>query len=310
MVSKRAKKTVTIEHLDAGPTTEAPGHGSTSVETRNGPAKPVSHEEPVNPDHLLEFRTNNGKIIKDIFETIKNVLNYSNFVFTQKGLKLGTVDEDQQILVHLTMDPEFFQVYHCQPEALRVGLDIGKLQKAVHMCKANWYVTWIIHKDNPYVVMIIAQNPTKTVEVVNEIDLMDILPYNIQEDIDYDPPPQVYSAGFQEICKLMYVLETTKVNIRICSNAVVFTNIDGTQRQKWSLIVPPGASERPATPVKGGTFPLKILRNFSKASNLSTYVKIYLKEGFPLVCEYELSEHAILRYLLSPFVEEGPDDAQ
>ena len=60
--------------------------------------KPI-HQESHNrtlqphPDHLLELRTINGTTFKGIMESLKNVLNDANLVFTEKGLRMTMIDQ-------------------------------------------------------------------------------------------------------------------------------------------------------------------------------------------------------------------------
>jgi len=318
---KAPKKQITIESLDEETETV---HISAKKLSAKSEAEPAFTP---NPDHVLEFKVRNGKVFKDIFETMKNILNYSNFRFTEGGMRLQTVDEEQEILINLTMEKEYFQYYHCNPslydkekDLLRIGLDIDKLQKIICICGTNWGMTWIVHKDRPGMLRIIMENPTKTSRVTDDLPTMHIESYDIDDNLDYGIPPKVNSVEFQKICKEMYKIGATKMEIKISNDLISFRNLqdgedsNGIAARKWELHIDSLPTEDDAVPVVqepvSGVFPLKLIRNFSKASNVSTWVNIYLEKGLPLVCEYELNEFGVLRYMLSPYPEEGDEELE
>src|SRR5947209_3130243 len=97
------------------------------------------------PDHLLEVRTEYGNIFKSLLDTLKSVLNDANIVFTEKGLKLCSVDSQLHALVHLFMDAEKFEFYHCT-EKLVLGVDIDLLYRTIKTNKMNDLMCLSIHK--------------------------------------------------------------------------------------------------------------------------------------------------------------------
>lgn len=319
MVSRKTKKQqVSIEQLDM-PATETVVLGKDSGKPEKASSKATLQsgayykEYVPDPDNIVEFRFNDGKVLKDIFETMKYLLNETNIIFTPKGLKVQTVDEDDEILVHLVINEDYFRYYHCQLDFFRIGLDIEGLQKTIRVCKKNWTMTWTIKKNAPNKVEILMENPTKTSKVNNILPTRYIKPYNINDDLDYGPAPEVSSAEFQFICKEMHQIGATKLRMDITNDSIEFKNIGGMAERTWTLPIqmcPPVDGEVIPTEIEpvSGIFPLNFLKNFSKAASVSNYVKIYLENGLPLVCEYDLNDQgSVLRYLLSP--DSPADDA-
>jgi hypothetical protein len=86
---------------------------------------------------------------------------------------------------------------------------------------------------------------------------------------------------------------------------LVFRNLDGTTQR--TVIVNIGdeygqenvqENEKKSDDARG-VFLLKFLKSFAKAANLSPRVKIFLQNDSPLICEYPISDHGTLKYVLS-----------
>ena len=53
-----------------------------------------------------------------------------------------------------------------------------------------------------------------------------------------------------------------------------------------------------------GRFPLRFLLMFTKATNLSKHIGIYLKNDFPMVIQYSIANLGELRFALTPRVSD------
>jgi len=258
------------------------------------------------PNHLLEVRTEYGNIFKSLLDTLKSVLNDANIVFTEKGLKLCSIDSHKNAIVHLFMDAEKFEFYHCK-EKLVLGVDIDLLYRTIKTNKMNDLMSLVLHKDHRDVLKISFENEQKKTCVRDEITLLNLREGNITEKLEYPRASNMDSQGFQNICREMAGFQATLLEIRNEGDKLVFSNRNGTTMRTvevgiGSSIDTEGNVQHdtapPAQESVGGVFSLKFLKSFAKAANLSPEVKIYLKNDYPLICEYSVANLGSLKYVL------------
>jgi len=285
---------------------------TTETRTNESTGNGVHVFKDVVPDenHLLEMRTLAGNTFRNLLDTLKAVLNDANIVFTEKGLKLAAVDTKRHALVHLFMDASSFQHYHCQ-QKLVLGVDIDSLHRTMKTNKSNDLMCFIYRKDNPGFLDVFFENTHKKTKVFDRLKLLSLKEYNIFDKIVYKVPvPEMDSQLLQSICREMSSFGATKLEIqKLGGKELVFRNLDGTTQR--TVVIDIGdeyGQDSPAPEEKcedaRGVFLLKFLKSFAKAANLSPKVKIYLQNESPLICEYSISDHGTLKYVLS-----GEEDA-
>jgi len=270
-------------------------------------------------NHLLEVRTHAGNTFKNLLDTLKAVLNDANIVFTEKGLKLASVDTNKHALVHLFMEASSFEFYHCT-QKLVLGIDIEIFHKTIKTNKLNDMMCFIVRKDNPGFLEVSFENYLKGTRVSDTIKLLSLKEYNIKDKIEYKMPPEMDSQSFQNICREMASFQADLLEIKSVGDDLIFSNLNGTTKRQVVVRVgnpdevnqtPSAAynsnatrwSSRTTSTSKGedarGVFLLKFLKSFAKAASLSPRVRIYLKNDSPLICEYSVAGLGTLKYVLS-----------
>ena len=258
-------------------------------------------------NHLLEMRTVAGNTFKNLLDTLKTVLNDANIVFTEKGLKLASVDTNKHALVHLFMEANSFEFYHCK-QKLVLGIDIESLHRTIKTNKLNDLMCFIVRKDNPGYLEVSFENCLKGTRVSDQIKLLSLREYNIFDKIEYILPPEMDSQSFQNICREMASFGANLLEIKSIGDKLIFSNLDGNTRRQVVVRVGNGdESSTSAKPDASGVFLLRFLKSFAKAASLSPRVRIYLKNESPLICEYSVAGLGTLKYVLSC---EEPDVAE
>lgn len=295
---------------------------SSKSQSRNSTSEPNnasvvnSFKEYVPDDnHLLEMRTLAGNTFKNLLDTLKAVLNDANIVFTDRGLKLASVDTNRHALVHLFMEASSFEFYHCK-QKLVLGIDIESLHRTIKTNKLNDLMCFIVRKDNPNYLEVSFENFLKGTKVSDSIKLLSLKEYNIYDKIEYKMPPEMDSQSFQNICREMASFQASLLEIKSVGDELIFSNLDGTTRRQVIVRVSNGDdinntsynasrwnNNSETTVSKGedarGVFLLKFLKSFAKAASLSPRVRIYLKNDSPLICQYSVAGLGTLKYVLS-----------
>lgn len=279
---------------------------SSSSHSTSTPSSATNFKEYVpDPNHLLEVRTLAGNTFKNLLDTLKAVLNEANIVFTDKGLKLAAVDTNKHALVHLFMEAQSFEFYHCK-QKLVLGIDIERLHRTIKTNKLNDLMCFILRKDDPSYLEVSFENFQKGTHVSDRIKLLALQEYNIYDKIEYKMPPEMDSQSFQNICREMAGFHATLLEIQSVGNELIFSNVDGDTRRRVVVKVSNGedptgtyqTQENHDNDAKG-VFMLKFLKSFARAANLSPHVRIYLKNEKPLICEYSVASLGTLKYVLT-----------
>lgn len=289
---KKSKKAAPVVDLDA----------------LNISSSPSGFEDYTPPDNIiLEVRTMSGITFKNLLDTLKAVLTEANIIFTQKGLKLVVVDPKRHAVVHLFMERESFQFYHCKEEKVVVGVDIDLLYRTVKTNKTNDLLCLSVDKNNRHVLEISFENSQKGTKTSDKLSLRSLRETVIVEQIKYPLPTEMDSVAFQNICREMCSFNATKLEILYKDNMMYFSNIDGEPKRTVSLKIKDPSPKSKSLPPQRGIFSLQFLKPFTKASNLSQKVRLYLKTNEPLTCEYSVDHLGTLKYLLSPEPEDEED---
>jgi len=255
-----------------------------------------------NPDNLLEVKTISGSMFKILLESLKAVLNDANLVFSEKGLTMLAVDTNLKTLVHLFMDASSFEYYYCK-ERLLLGVDINLLHKLIKTNKMNDTLCFIHRESQRDKLIVCFENQEKGSKVVHEMPLMALKEYRIEDKIEFNmPPPEINSVDFQNICRDMASLGTTRMEIQIVGDEISFISKDGQTKPRQTLrIQTQGEADHSMYEMARGVFDLKYLQSFAKATNLGPRVKLYLQSGNPIIIEYNLNANmGVLKFMLSP----------
>lgn len=92
------------------------------------------------------------------WESLKELLDNANFIFTEEGLYLNSFDRNKISLINLHVKRSSFQRYAFSQRYL-IGLNIVTLYKAFKMCGKQTRITLCIRKDDPNVVYLYMANP-------------------------------------------------------------------------------------------------------------------------------------------------------
>ncbi|KAJ3079190.1 hypothetical protein HK102_003965 [Quaeritorhiza haematococci] len=255
-----------------------------------------------NETYCMEFKTVKSAIFKNLIKSLKFVLNEGNLVFTKHGMKMAAVDPRKIALVHLQIDESSFEFYHCD-EDIVAGVDIGHLHRIVKTINANDTLSFFIDRHDKCKLGISLHNAEKQREVRYQLKLLQLTQYTITDSIEYDHyPPEVSSQEFQKICRDMASMGAQVVEIRNVNRQLIFKALGGIAEHKVIVnIVPMSGEVQVPSSVVQGTFLIKFLIAFAKATHLSPRVKILLKNNCPLIIEYNVSSLGMLQYVLSPW---------
>lgn len=255
-------------------------------------------------ERLMELKTVQAGPFKTLVEAIKEILTDANFEFTPEGMRLVTLDPvTKTILVHLKLQD--FEYYKCDKKIV-VGVNFPNFYKLIKTMTSNDILTLYIDSDNPSMLGICIENSDnnkltnfslKLIEV--DIETLKIDPPSFESIITFP------SSEFNTICRNMSVLSET-IEIKSIGSRLIFS-CDGDFASQETIM---GETENglkyeqtsQENNVIQGYYNLKLMLTFSKCTNLSRTLTIYLKNNYPIVLEFDVGNLGKLKLALAPKV--------
>lgn len=273
--------------------------------------KPKMDCDTINPNHLLEVRTSNGATFKGIIESLKNVLNEANFVFSDRGLRVSMADSREVCASFLTLDPSYFDTYHCK-EKMVLGVDINNFFRCIKNLKSSTSLSFIVAKNDIGRLKIVINNEDRGSRAEHYLVLRNLnseqweMIDNLELEFSIDPP-EIESIELQSICRHFHSIHAKEVEIvhqvERDFDTLSFRSIGGDMESIHYLKIHPAVSEPDYNPDPtrvSGRFLLYFLKQFtSSATHLSSKIRVSIRQDNCLLLEYILpgsGNH--LRYLL------------
>ena len=253
---------------------------------------------------IIEFRTIQASVIKNLFESVKEILVDINLVFTQNSIYCTAIDGSKTACVHFFLDTNRFEYYHCAESEVIIGINMSSIHKLIKPITSGDIIVMKIYRTDRFRLHIIIENTEKHTRTTSSLKLLDIDQQILSiPDVVFDNIITMPCIDFQRHCKDMMTV-SDKVTFLCASNCFVMkccgdfadlcieiernqVHTDDTMEQKIT-----------------GTFSLKYINLFIKSSGLCTNVEIYLKHGYPLILVYKIGSLGTIKFELAPDHEE------
>jgi proliferating cell nuclear antigen len=256
-------------------------------------------------DYILEIKTVQSNNIKILFEVLKEVLlGDINIIFTPEVIKIMEVDGSETAIVNMTLQSEAFESYYCESKII-VGINTNMFYKIIKIAQKNDVISLFISRGKKSELGIRLENNEDNRVFESKINLLDV-PVKILEipKKEFDSVIDLPSIKFQRYIKnlnslgLDCILNVSSVGQQIifsCKGDFSFNKIIIGESEYNTFI---GSSDE----VIQGNFYLKFLILFTKATSLSSTVRIYIENDFPMILEYSVGSLGKLKFILAPII--------
>jgi proliferating cell nuclear antigen len=262
-------------------------------------------------EYSLLVKTISTTTIKTLFEVLKEVLTRNvNLIFDDEGVKITDMDNTKKVLVNLRLNAESFQMYHCA-EKMILGIITSNIFKIIRIVTNNDTFTFAIRKDNPEYLLIRLQDIDKNKIFESSVRLLDLKYKEFQiPDSTFDTEISMVATEFQNIIKNINSLggsEENMLEISSVEDKLVFKYKGEFSQQKIvfsksdSTIISQNDNNTKDSKVNiiQGNYNIKFLLLFAKATKLSQYMNLYMKNNYPIVIEYYVGNLGFLRFILA-----------
>ena len=254
---------------------------------------------------LLEIKTVQVSAFRTLIEALKEILTEGNFEFNSSGIKLMAMDTQHTVLVHLKLLAEKFEYYYC-PDRIVLGINMINYFKLIKtMCNTDT-LTLYVRKDNPNTLGIKIENSEKNQVTIYNLSLMDIHQDTIEiPPAEFDSVITLPSQDFQKMTREMHNL-SDQIEIKSAGSQLIFSCKGDFASRTTVMGETPGGlyfkeNQNPDSIVQG-VFTLKNLVLFSKCTNLSNSIEIYLKNDYPLIIMYTVASLGQIKLCLAPYI--------
>lgn len=259
--------------------------------------------------YILEIKTVQSCTFKQVIDALKEILMDVNLEFDEGGMKVVATDNTQTVLVHLKLDAEPFETYHCEKK-LYVGINILKLHMLIKTITNNDILTLFVERDDPNCLGIRIENVEKNVRSTYKLSMLDINVVNITiPPAEFQTIITMPSLDFQKIVRDMHNLADF-MEIRNIENQLRFSCKGDFCTQETILDMDKNANvnivkntDRPHDIIQG-IFSLRYMAMFTKCSSLCSMVQCYLRNSFPLILVYKVASLGSIKLCLAQHDEQ------
>ena len=255
---------------------------------------------------IVEAKTVQTNAIKQCNEALKEILTDANIEWNESGLKIITLDPSNTILVHLKLEKENFEYFHCS-KRMFIGINVLNLFKLLRTLTNNDALTLFIEENNINQLGIRIENGEKNTLTTYYLNLIEV------DETSYQIPPAQFesiitmpSNEFNKICRDMSNL-TDIIEIKSVGSQLIFSCKGDFATQETIM----GETDSGLTFVKScgdekiiqGYYNLKHLVLFTKCTNLCNSIEMYMKNNFPIVIKFTVGSLGSLKLALAPKIE-------
>ena len=282
--------------------------------------------------YILELETSQTTAIKILIDTLSSIVSDVKFTFDPYYMEKNTSEEEEtelmseqkttkqigglvmkelnksgSILVYSKLDADKFDKYKYSynKKRITIGVNLDNLL-IILKCMSNLdKMTWALDDEDINKLIIILENTDKKEKKIFRLNLSDLDEEKIEVDtIEFPYSAYFPSSDFHKYCKDMSLI-TEKIEIKCTNNKVSF-GIKGAEicdadfeisESNGGLSIEVNTDNK--NEIVQGIFSLKWLNVFTKCTNLSPQVILYLKNDYPLIIQYSVAALGVVKFVLS-----------
>ncbi len=244
----------------------------------------------------MNSQLKNGSVLKNVFESIKDLVDQGTFICSKRGVEFKTLDSSHIVYIHISMKKGGFEKFSCEKEngETTFSADITTMIKVLKWIKGGEELEWNVTEDK--MEFVIGEDKAKKFN----LRLIDLEYEELEiSEIDYDCKLTMSTSDFS----------TTFKDLSLFSDDVMIkTNDDNELVLSVSGIIGDGSviikNDCSTTIDIKDSFNLKYslpyILNFTKASSLADNVTIYFSNNSPAIFEYKIEKYGFLKFYLAP----------
>lgn len=253
--------------------------------------------------YRMEIQTVQSGAIKILTEALKELLTDTVLEVDSTGIRVIAVDISHTCLVHLKLNAEKFETFHC-PQRLDLGINILNLYRIIKTISASDTLTLYIEDTDFNHLGIRVDTNDKNTCTNYKLNLLDLESTNIVvQPSHFSSVITLMSSDFQKLIRDMHAIGE-RVEIKRIRNELIFTCTGDFCTQETVLsenyVHESAGGQEDSNEITQGVFLLQFLVMFTRCSALSPTVDLHLKNDYPLLCVYQVANLGTLKLAAAP----------
>jgi proliferating cell nuclear antigen len=256
-------------------------------------------------EYLLNIKTIQAATFKQVIDAHKEILMDVNLEIDETGIKIVAMDNTHIVLIHLKLDADKFEIYECTKKTY-VGINMLRLHALIKTITNNDILSIYIKKDDPNHLGITIENNDKNYKTNYKLSVLDIDVLNLDiPPVDFHTIINMPSNYLQKIIRDMNNLAEF-IEFRNIGDKLILSckgdfcdqeTILGSEKSQ-SITIKKNSTDEEQEIIQG-IFSLKYLSIFTKCTNLSNNVELYLKNNYPIILRYTIASLGEIKLCLS-----------
>jgi proliferating cell nuclear antigen len=254
--------------------------------------------------YTVEAKTVQTGAVRTLIEALRSILVEMSLLFDKDGIRMVAMDNTRTVLVHMRLNASQFEKYTCNTDTLVVGLNTDHLYRIIKTATNDDTMTLQVDKDDSNHLKIILENGEKKQVTKYSLSLLD------RDEPNIDMPSTEFSAritmpsmDFQKMCRDMTLLSAKTVEIKSVGSSMIFdckgqfasrTTIMGDSENEFSI------QKVVRDEIISGIFSLPHLVLFTKCTNLSNNLELFMKNDWFLMIKYVIANLGEIKLCLMP----------
>lgn len=258
-------------------------------------------------NYSLEIKTVQSSAFKVLIEALKELLTDTVLSFDETGIKLVTTDNNRIILVHLKLHADKFEYYHCE-SPIKIGINMLNFYKIIKTINSNDTLTLFMNKNDNNTLGVRIENGEKNNRTTFEINLIELNNELFEiPPVEFNSVITMPSGDFQKIIRDMHniadsceIKNTQKEFIISCEGD--FCKQETVLSDNDFINIKNSSDDME---IIQGVFSLNYLFLFTKCTNLSNHVLIFLMNSYPLILSYSVASLGEIKLCLNQMITDN-----
>lgn len=265
-------------------------------------------------DNVFFFKTVQTSVFKSLTTVIKDILRETNITFTPEGITILNTDVSLNVMVHLVLNSDKFEIYICKVPEIVISVDVHILHQLINTIEANDTLSMYI-ENRDYNGKLISHLTLKYENLntrqykIYRLKLGEPDENNIVCPT-YIKTQSIITVPYQKFQKIIRDIKgiSDHVIIQLVANELIFKSNGPTVETKIVCQEPcennikNEEDNNDNTTIVTNTYSLKNLISFIKCTNISPTVEIYMDNDLPLIIVYHLANLGELKLCLAPII--------
>lgn len=264
----------------------------------------ATHDE-IDPSFSMVIRTVQSSTIKTLVEALKEIITDVVVDITTAGVKIIRLDSSHVVLIHLRLDATKFDVFYTEGPR-KLGINMLNFHKIIKTINSNDALTLFMKRNDNNHLGIEIENREKQQRTTFMLNLLDMDNDELKiPSTEFNRVIKMPSVDLQKVCRDMFNL-ADYVEIKTINKEFILSCKGDFCSQETILCdsedVKVGGDDDDGDEqeIVQGVFNLKYLVLFTKCTNLSKTVDLYLKNDYPLIVKYEVASLGEIKMCLVP----------